>query len=69
MLKPYVWRLTWIGLAMNRHSTSERKVGAPFLVPFSRDDHFVGREDIMNRINSILNTKPRVALTGRGGVG
>ncbi|KAL9114581.1 MAG: hypothetical protein Q9187_007434, partial [Circinaria calcarea] len=40
-----------------------------FLVPFNRDNHFVGREDIISDIDEKLETEQRVALTGIGGVG
>jgi hypothetical protein len=43
-------------------------------VPFKRDTHFVGREDLMRRTdsvigNSIFQDHSRVALVGLGGVG
>ncbi|MCJ1418783.1 hypothetical protein MMC32_005134 [Xylographa parallela] len=41
----------------------------PFMVPFSQDNHFVAREDIISDIDRILETEQRVALTGIGGVG
>ena len=41
----------------------------PFMVPFSQDNHFVAREDIISDIDRILETEQRVALTGLGGVG
>ena len=40
----------------------------PFVVPFSQDNHFVGREDIISDIDRKLETEQRVALTGIGGV-
>lgn len=40
-----------------------------FIVPFDRVSQFVGREDIMTRIDSGLNAKKRVVLAGIGGVG
>jgi hypothetical protein len=43
-----------------------------FIMPFSRDALFVGREDILNAIdkyNVSIDTHVRVALTGLGGVG
>ena len=42
---------------------------AHFLVPFGRDDDFVGREDILEQINLKFKTQQRVALDGIGGVG
>ncbi|MCJ1378166.1 hypothetical protein MMC17_001262 [Xylographa soralifera] len=41
----------------------------PFVVPFSQDNHFVGREDIISDIDQKLETEQRVALTGIKGVG
>jgi hypothetical protein len=38
-------------------------------VPFDKDPQFIGREDIIARINHKLETKRRVALAGIGGVG
>ena len=40
-----------------------------FLVPFSRDPLFLGREDIMDSVDAKFKTERRVALTGVGGVG
>lgn len=45
------------------------KAKAPFLVPFDRDDEFVGREDIISDIDNKFKTKRRVGLAGWGGVG
>jgi hypothetical protein len=43
-----------------------------FMVPFARDDLFVGREDIIAKISerrAAASFHPRVALVGLGGVG
>jgi hypothetical protein len=40
-----------------------------FMVPFGRDDKFVGREDILGQIEDRLQVGGRVSLTGIGGVG
>ncbi|KAL6714191.1 hypothetical protein ACLMJK_008686 [Lecanora helva] len=40
-----------------------------FLVPFSRDKRFVGREGILKSIASCFETQNRVAISGIGGVG
>lgn len=40
-----------------------------FLVPFSRDPLFLGREDVIDLMDTIFESEPRVALTGIGGVG
>ena len=40
-----------------------------FLVPFSRDKQFVGRESSLQSISSSFGTQNRVALSGIGGVG
>ena len=41
-------------------------------MPFDRDEDFIGREDVIHNINSILSnrrTVRRIALTGLGGIG
>ena len=40
-----------------------------FLVPFSRDERFVGRESSLQSIASSFGTQNRVAISGIGGVG
>jgi hypothetical protein len=43
-----------------------------FVVPFNRDEDFVGREDVIGEIDHILSDPKkarRVALAGLGGVG
>ena len=45
-----------------------------FMVPFSRDDFFVGREDIIANISekrkqATLRNHTRIALVGLGGIG
>lgn len=40
-----------------------------FLVPFSRDEHFVGRKDEIQSIESSFKFQKRVAISGIGGVG
>lgn len=40
-----------------------------FLVPFSRDARFVGRESNLRSIDSCFATQSRVAISGIGGVG
>jgi hypothetical protein len=42
---------------------------AVFLLPFERDDHFVGREDVLHTITKTLEVQSRVAVAGIGGVG
>jgi hypothetical protein len=45
---------------------------ALFMVPFARDDSFVGREDTIAKISerkAAAPTHTRVALVGLGGVG
>jgi hypothetical protein len=39
------------------------------MVPFVRDDKFVGREDILRQIEERLQVGRRVSLAGIGGVG
>jgi hypothetical protein len=40
-----------------------------FIVPFERDQQFIGREDILNEIEQKFKSQRRVALAGIGGVG
>lgn len=40
-----------------------------FIVPFSRDPLFLGREDIIELVDTKFKSESRVALTGIGGVG
>ena len=40
-----------------------------FLIPFNRDEKFVGRESILRSIGSSFRTQKRVAISGIGGVG
>ena len=40
-----------------------------FLVPFNRDEHFVGRESSLHSITLSFETHNRVAISGIGGVG
>ena len=40
-----------------------------FLVPFDRDSHFVGRDDVIEELENRIKTTPRVSLAGIGGVG
>lgn len=42
---------------------------AVFLLPFERDDHFVGREAVLHTITKTLEVQSRVAVAGIGGVG
>jgi len=39
------------------------------MVPFDRDKKFVGREDVISKIDQHFQMKKRVALAGIGGVG
>ena len=40
-----------------------------FMIPFERDSQFVGREDVLLKINELSKKEKRIALTGIGGVG
>ena len=45
-----------------------------FVVPFSKDDHFIGREDVLANIDMADKRTPlprhcRVAIVGLGGIG
>ena len=48
---------------------SYASVSGLFLVPFSRDRQFVGREKILLSIDLSFETQSRAAVTGIGGVG
>ncbi|EWZ28528.1 hypothetical protein FOZG_17741 [Fusarium oxysporum Fo47] len=56
------------------HSTravDERQIQPAFLVPFSKNDLFVGREDVLARLQGLLFQEGRrkAALVGLGGIG
>jgi hypothetical protein len=56
---------------MNAHS-NPISAQAPFIVPFSRDNSFVGREELLADIDVTKNgisLHRRAALVGLGGVG
>ncbi|MCJ1306895.1 hypothetical protein MMC25_000539 [Agyrium rufum] len=40
-----------------------------FMLPFARDEHFINRQDVLDRIFSKFTTSRRVAIAGMGGVG
>jgi hypothetical protein len=40
-----------------------------FMVPFSRDDHFVGRDGVLRTIATSFQKQTRVAVSGIGGIG
>lgn len=48
---------------------SGRQPDSLFIVPFSRDTHFLGREGITGLIHTKYESERRVALTGIGGIG
>lgn len=48
---------------------SYKSVTGAFLVPFSRDEQFVGRESCLRSIASSFEIYNRVAVSGMGGVG
>ncbi|RKK80963.1 hypothetical protein BFJ68_g16127 [Fusarium oxysporum] len=52
-------------------SKAEPQGQSVFLVPFSKNDLFVGREDVLTRLRSLLfeQGRQRVALVGLGGIG
>ena len=50
-------------------SPSDDETHSLFDVPFSRDDDFIGREDILLIIQQLFQHKTHVAITGIGGVG
>ncbi len=47
----------------------EQDQKAVFSVPFERDLRFVGREDVLQKIDAKFKTSRRVALCGIGGIG
>jgi hypothetical protein len=67
-LRKYVQTLTY-----HEATGASRLVIRPtkpcFIMPFDRDQNFVGRENILNEIESRFNNQRRVALAGIGGVG
>ena len=80
-LKDNVQLLTFLNVApaANEASKTERRPSEPlpsyttvtgvFLVPFNRDEQFVGRESNLRSITSSFETQNRVAISGIGGVG
>ena len=40
-----------------------------FFVPYSRNPHFIGREDVIEKIDTASNKQQRVAIAGVSGVG
>ena len=48
---------------------SYKSVAGVFLVPFSRDEQFVGRESSLRSIALSFETQSRVGISGIGGVG
>ena len=54
---------------VDKLSTAGIKDQAKFTVPFVRDPKFVGRDDIIQEITNRLQTQPRIALCGIGGIG
>ena len=56
---------TWISQPLPSYVNA---TGA-FLVPFSRDEQFVGRESALQSITTSLQTQNRVAISGMGGIG
>jgi hypothetical protein len=40
-----------------------------FMIPFDRDRNFIGREDVIEKIEQRFESQSRVALAGIGGVG
>ena len=80
-LKDNVQLLTFLNVtpADKARPTTERMFSEPlpsytsvtrvFLVPFSRDEQFVGRESHLRSIASTFETRNRAAICGIGGVG
>jgi hypothetical protein len=58
-------------VSLQIHNTTTHQPRKPiFMVPFDRDETFVGRIDILNSIDKKLNaSRRRAILTGIGGVG
>lgn len=77
-LKEYVQFLTYhqaaagslsAPLEVPRSLSRECTVEPVFLVPFERDDKFIGRSELVSEIDRRLKIHRRVALAGIGGVG
>jgi hypothetical protein len=55
-----------------RPSCTEAQKQGTISIPFSKNIHFVGREELLGRIEELLNDtrySHRVALVGLGGIG
>jgi hypothetical protein len=52
-----------------RFALARRKVFPTSTVPFGKDPDFVGRTDIIDRLDSIFETHQRAAIYGLGGIG
>lgn len=49
--------------------TSYTRATGLFVVPFTRDEHFIGRASSLDSIAASFETQNRVAIAGMGGVG
>jgi hypothetical protein len=59
---------------VGRKTLDTSKIKPRFMLPFPRDHHFIGREDILDQINQSIiihsvSGHARVALVGLGGIG
>jgi hypothetical protein len=72
-LRDYVWILTCHQTTGVSKLEPKPKAAAVWLVPFTRNAHFVGREEIFERLEKAFAVRdvsqPRAALCGLGGVG
>ncbi|KAG7423139.1 Nephrocystin-3 [Fusarium oxysporum f. sp. raphani] len=59
------------GQNRSTRAVDERQIQPAFLVPFSKNDLFVGREDILARLRGLLfhEGRRKAALVGLGGIG
>ncbi|KAH7230886.1 phosphorylase superfamily protein [Fusarium tricinctum] len=59
------------GQSRTARAVHERQMQPVFLVPFSKNDYFVGREDVLARLRGLLfeQGRQKVALVGLGGLG
>ena len=56
-------------LANFQKDIDPRRSKPSFHVPFDKDEKFVGREDVLDEIDTKLKTQRRIALAGIGGIG
>lgn len=56
-------------IANTEKAVARKQTQPVFVVPFSKDPCFLGRENIIELLDTKFKSERRVALTGIGGVG